>query len=370
MAIPPSDNPTTPPVPAAEHVRTCPHCSGKFRLQGQFASVSVQCPQCGQTVAPPEAQPHPPYRRARRIDPAAGWVASLALHVLLLVMFMGVTWLTGAETGRGPGERRVGIVPGEQEKAIGPGQADPIQDISALADVTIPNLEPSQEIQPIADVGSDAGARSKLDQIISIDLGSSAGGGAGMQADWSSFAGAGGGDAGGGGASFFGLRARGGKFVFVVDRSGSMRGAPLAAAKSELIRSVSALDRGMKFYIIFFDSSHHPMPARGLVAATEQNKRTHFAWVGGMTGSGGTNPTSATLLALSLKPDAIWLLSDGIFSARAAEQIARANPGRKVQIHTIAFLSRSGEALLGRIAEDNRGQYRFVPAASVGLRRP
>lgn len=179
--------------------------------------------------------------------------------------------------------------------------------------------------------------------------------------DWSSLETVGGGASAG--ASFFRLEARGREFVYVVDRSGSMSGDKLRAAKNELIRSVSSLKRAMRFFIIFYDT--HPMPSRGLVKATESNKRRCFAWVGEVRSGGGTDPTGAMRIALSLRPDAVWLLSDGIFSVRACDEIRVANPGARVQIHTVAFYDKAGERVLMRIAEENRGRYRFVPPQAI-----
>jgi len=153
-----------------------------------------------------------------------------------------------------------------------------------------------------------------------------------------------------------------------VDRSGSMAGPKLDAAKAELIRAVRRLERAARFYTIFFNVVPAAMPGEELVRATESNKRRHFAWVSGIGAGGRTDPTSAMKLALSLKPDAIWLLSDGIFRLQAATAIQKANPRGRVQIHTIAFYSREGEAVLQRIADENRGRYRFVSPASIGLK--
>ena len=189
-----------------------------------------------------------------------------------------------------------------------------------------------------------------------------------MQGDWGSFAASGGGR-GGGGASFFGLEARGKDFVYVVDYSGSMSRDKLVAAKAELIRSLSALRRNMRYYIVFYNHAHLPMPGGKLVKATEQNKRVSFAWVEQVRANGGTDPRKAMRLALSLEPDAIWLLSDGLFARQAADEIRAANPGARVQVHSIGFFSNAGEPVLRRIAEENRGAYRFVPPTTMGLGR-
>ena len=58
----------------------------------------------------------------------------------------------------------------------------------------------------------------------------------------------------------FGVQGEGQKFVYVFDRSGSMDGhggAPLAAAKSELIASLDDLGDTHQFQIIFYNEHPH-----------------------------------------------------------------------------------------------------------------
>jgi uncharacterized protein with von Willebrand factor type A (vWA) domain len=172
-------------------------------------------------------------------------------------------------------------------------------------------------------------------------------------------AGQGGGSIGGGSASFFGLRASGGKFVYVVDYSGSMVGERLDTAKRELTRSIRALDRHAKFFIIFYSDTAEAMPAKNLVRASPENCRHYLEWAQNATCGQGTAPRDAMLQALALRPTAIWLLSDGEFDPTVADAIRQANT-QKVTIHTVALVSNSGEAVLRRIAEENKGQYRFV----------
>lgn len=303
----------------------------------------------------------------RRRDRLASWSVSVALHVVVLLLVAAVTWLSRPEGHRGaPREREAAIVLPSDAASVAGGPAGAVRLEPFAGRLVIPRLEDSPQVEPAWDVSASSPSPSKLEPIISIDVGS---GGSLPQArkdDWTDFA-AGGGGSGAGGASFFGLEARGERFVFVVDRSGSMGGEKLDAAKAELLRAVRGLKRDAKFYTIFFNDHEEPMPARDLVRATEANKRGHFTWVSGIRADDGTDPTSAMIRALGLKPDAIWLLSDGIFEGSAADAIQRANPGRKVQIHAIAFYSREGEAVLKRIAKDNRGRYRFVSPASIGL---
>ncbi len=162
-------------------------------------------------------------------------------------------------------------------------------------------------------------------------------------------------------ASFFGQAGHGSRFVFVIDRSGSMSGAAFEAAQFELIRSLRSLRPHESFYIIFYDNDAMPMPANGLVRATPANIERFVEWLRQVGTGGGTNPTEAMVTALSrLKPDTIWLLSDGAFNVGVAETITRHNPQRRIHINTIAFKNRSGEAILKIIADENKGDYRFV----------
>src|SRR5262245_17102357 len=69
----------------------------------------------------------------------------------------------------------------------------------------------------------------------------------------------------GGETQVFGVTGRGRKFVYVFDRSLSMQGAPLAAAKRELIASLGRLEDGQQFQIIFYNEKPRMMPARNLL---------------------------------------------------------------------------------------------------------
>lgn len=162
-------------------------------------------------------------------------------------------------------------------------------------------------------------------------------------------------------ASFFGQTGRGSRFVFVIDRSGSMKGGRFDAARFELIKSIRGLGDHESFSVVFYDSRATPMPADGMVDATEANKNQFIEWVRTVSVGGGTNPTEALTVALrELRPDTIWLLSDGRFNVAVADTVRQLNPNARVQINTIAFQDRGGEAILKIIADENDGDYRFV----------
>lgn len=172
---------------------------------------------------------------------------------------------------------------------------------------------------------------------------------------------AGGGGGGSGAATFMGVEGRGKRIAFVIDRSGSMAsGNRFAHARYELKRSIRALSADHFFFVFFFNEGSLPMPASTLVSATTANKERYSRWIDQQQIMGGTDPTEAMLHALSLQPETIFLMSDGIFDIAAADRIRAANRHGCV-INTIAFHDPSGEVVLQRIARENGGTYRFVP---------
>jgi hypothetical protein len=164
---------------------------------------------------------------------------------------------------------------------------------------------------------------------------------------------------------FFGVKLKGARVVYVVDRSSSMAGPRFHAATAELIASIKSLRKVHKFYVFFFSDGTFPMgnpksPPANLKAASSKNIAECVRWVSNLSASGGTNPLGAMKQAIDLKPDAIFLLTDGDFPEGVVDEIRKSNNGSTV-INTIAFIEESGGPRLKRIASENRGEYRFVP---------
>ncbi|MCA9222751.1 MAG: VWA domain-containing protein [Planctomycetales bacterium] len=175
------------------------------------------------------------------------------------------------------------------------------------------------------------------------------------------------------GAEFFGIRAGGEKFVFVVDSSRSMTGQRWQQASRELLASIQRLDEDMLFYVIFFDETAHPMfdrdlPEEAMLAATPANIERLREWIASMPFGQDTKPLKSMRLALDLRPDAIYLLSDGEFADQTATYLRHNNmvnendrlkmPG--VVVHTIGFQAAEGQAVLKRIASENGGLCQMV----------
>lgn len=174
----------------------------------------------------------------------------------------------------------------------------------------------------------------------------------------------------------FGLSGVGYKFVYVFDRSGSMDGhggAPLAAAKSELIHSLERLEKMHQFQIIFYNEHPRVFTLSGndgrLAFGTDQNKRLAERFVNGITADGATQHEEAILLALGMNPDVIFFLTDAdepSLSAKQLAHIARRNNGTSINTVEFGYGPKSGgENFLVRLARQNGGAHAYVDIAEL-----
>lgn len=169
------------------------------------------------------------------------------------------------------------------------------------------------------------------------------------------------------GGEFFGIRSEGKSFIYIIDCSPSMwEGNRFNRAKTEVIRSVSSLVEEQEFFVYFFDEREYGMyyPSGmqgGMVPATAANKQKLAEWVRKFeTPYQGTDPSTALVASLKMDPEVIFLLSDGDFNYSVIDLTTRSNTNR-TRINTVSFVTKEGEPLLRRIAEQNRGKYLFVP---------
>jgi hypothetical protein len=177
-------------------------------------------------------------------------------------------------------------------------------------------------------------------------------------------------------ASFFGVRSGGNSFCYVVDSSGSMRGGAWDAAKAELVRSLRSLKSHQRFFIAFFNNRIDALPSPGskevspyALYATPENIAHAQRWIDTVQVDRGAPPNEALRLAISREPDAIYLLTDGVTKVDVCGFLRKENRTEdflngetvRVPIHAIAYYSLEGQELLHRIAQENRGQFIYVP---------
>jgi len=166
------------------------------------------------------------------------------------------------------------------------------------------------------------------------------------------------------GVSFFGTEIDGDRIVYLVDSSGSMAaGRRFQEEKEELIRSIRSLTPEIKFTVIFYDDApHFPKPLK-LLPATEDNIEAMVKWVIALPLGYANRVIPALRNALTLKPDTIFLLSDGMSDFNPKQicaSVRHLNAKTKARIHTISLHDRAGQPMMKQIAAENRGKYRYV----------
>lgn len=295
----------------------------------------------------------------------AGLVISLVVHITFLFVSGAIKWREGGGGGGGTptGPVELAVITATELSAmenapvsmLAPGVDEPTdQQTSAMA--ATPSIESAGGQAPdgTGELGGLGDGLGGAGDGTGIGLGDGTGG------------------AGGGGAKFFGVEARGQRFVYIVDISGSMsEGAvegprKIDGLKAALIASIDGLGEGAQFLVLPFESDTRPLLNRERwTDAGDRNKRLAIGAVQQLTAAGGTNPSPAFTTAFMLKPrpDAIYFMTDGIFDEGAALRIALMNKTEpKVPIHTIAFGDNAAIPLMQRIAKESGGTYKKVEA--------
>ncbi len=174
--------------------------------------------------------------------------------------------------------------------------------------------------------------------------------------------------------SVFGVQGRGSKFIYVFDRSASMEGPKLAAAKKQLVDSLQSLDTVHQFHIIFFNTKIQSFDISGggnrIAFASDRNKKLAANFVGGITADGGTDRMLALREALNFAPDVIFFLTDDDDPMSPSElaEIARANRKAQAAICVIEFGKTPAPVpnnSLARLAHDSGGQYGYVDTSKL-----
>ncbi len=174
-----------------------------------------------------------------------------------------------------------------------------------------------------------------------------------------------------GAASFFGVEARGSRFAYIVDVSGSMAGERIEGLRRELAGSVLALQEQAQFTIVVYNSQSFSLTDGKWWPATESSKSKIRTEISGLQATGATVPLPAfeMVFAMRPRPDAVYFMTDGEFvdNDEVIATIARLNGkgSRPTPIHCITFVDDGAAETMKKIARRSRGTYRHVPAAGV-----
>lgn len=295
----------------------------------------------------------------------AGATLSILIHLVLLLVagLLTVRFQSADAGGDGPADRVEFAVLTESELAamMSPEQSAD-QPIVPERDATTDPA--SVELTDVTPTAADSLTEAALD--IEIDVGA---GDIGEGEGDSLLSGA-----GGGGASFFGLEAQGNRFAYIVDRSGSMRGGNMARLRTELVNSISELTENGEFLIVFFSDTSDPLGGSPRwYTASESSRAEARRLIAGVEPGGGTKPIPAFEMVFSrrVKPDAIYFMTDGIFSDDVPGRVESLNRRFRIPIHCILFgepsrssvITNEVRTMMRTIANQSGGRFQHVGAA-------
>ncbi|MDX2114953.1 MAG: VWA domain-containing protein [Planctomycetota bacterium] len=298
------------------------------------------------------------------------WESTLLLGLVISLFVHSLFGLTASVIfAEQPAE-----IPQEEEGIleIAAASPDPLTEFTAAAvtgaDSSLPVLTAGSE-SPISiqDAEPAGGTEFSVSADSLAGMLSGAGGGRGVSAgaEGLGLSGA------GGEARFFGVEARGSRFAFVIDISGSMlEPGKLGALQAALIETIDGMLEHASFCVVMYSSGALPLLQTDWTRATDDNKQLARRSVERINASGPTNPIPAFEIVFSLKPrpDAIYFMTDGVFHREVEERVPllieqlNRDGDRRVPIHCITFVDDGSARLMRRIARQSSGSYTHVEA--------
>jgi hypothetical protein len=324
------------------------------------------------------------------------WLLSIVSHLLLALLILTLSQLPSCRgdfsKGTGDDFRSAGIRTRSERPVHHPSEqqspdeatAQPTVPAVAATAVTIPDQPPipltlPMPIQAAASppvLGAGLPAAFDASQFSSI-----------VKPSTQAAPATGGGAAAGepaGTTSFLGISDSGRSFVYVIDRSSSMEeDGRFRAARNELFASLEQLNETQRFQVIFYNAKFIELKPKqdrfDMFFGTPEQRLQVVRQVNEIRPEGGTLHFPAIMRAVQLKPDVIFLLTDGdpqsALTARELEEIRTKNNGR-AHIHCIEFgkgpVSPNGKNAaagnyLDKLAQQNGG--RFIYRNVVELNR-
>jgi hypothetical protein len=173
--------------------------------------------------------------------------------------------------------------------------------------------------------------------------------------------------------AFFDVATRGGRVIFVIDRSLSMGlSGALRQANRELTASLDHLSPKVAFQVILYNRYAEPLRVNGLTGwlTAESAIVTEVEHqIDNLRADGGTDHLGALKEAIQLKPDVVFFVTDADgLTLEAANAVTRINHGNAA-IHCIELVNGAdgyGSSVLRHLAEANGGTYRLIDVS----RRP
>jgi hypothetical protein len=167
---------------------------------------------------------------------------------------------------------------------------------------------------------------------------------------------------------FGGPAATGRSFVFVIDRSASMGSDGLGVIQSaaeELESKLDSLTAEQTFQVVAYNQASAYFTGRELIPATAENQKKLASFVKNLAAYGETEHVRGLNAALRLKPEVIFLLTDGDPPLNGLDlQTIREQAGSRTTIHCLQFGRGQPDAAqkqsFERLALENRGTYTYL----------
>ena len=150
-------------------------------------------------------------------------------------------------------------------------------------------------------------------------------------------------------------------------------------ATRELKSSINNLMEPQEFLVLLYNSYTVAMNNRApkLVTANRENQTAAINWLTKQQPGGTTYVATSLKKAFELRPDAIFLLSDGEFddlplveavlqhfngnlAGQAENRSYERLPEEMIPVHTISLGGKSGAWTMQKIAEQNQGTYTVI----------
>ncbi|MCK4872488.1 MAG: VWA domain-containing protein [Phycisphaerales bacterium] len=306
---------------------------------------------------------------SRILSRAIPWVASVALHIIVLLLGMVIVWSVTYARDRHHSPVSASFDAPAIASFFDPADASRDE----LAPIEAPQPTPLRTPDPPTPINTPADAPPLLTAgSPSLDLPSAEP----AHDD--------------GVVRFAGTSSQGAaRICYLLDASGSMR-LRLPVIIDELMRSIDRLDDDQRFMLILFQNDEAILPSFSgsrpkLLAPTREHTEQLVRWLDTVIARGRSNPIKAIEQAVALRPDTIFILSNNItgsgqFELSQNELLAaldRLNPKnqrtgrREIVINTIQFVDPDPLDTLKRIAQEHGSgpdSYNFISRAELGLR--
>ncbi|MFN0167709.1 MAG: VIT domain-containing protein [Bryobacteraceae bacterium] len=151
------------------------------------------------------------------------------------------------------------------------------------------------------------------------------------------------------------------RVVVLLDRSGSMGGAPIDQARKAIQACLGALAPEDEFGLVAFDDSIERLGS-GLVAGTKENREAAGQFLAKIAAGGGTELAMGVDAAATLLGGGgdVLVLTDG--QVAGTEQILAKARQAQVRLHCLGIGSASQDRFLALLARETGGVSRFVTA--------